>query len=314
VPFSLHLNARTGEVAAELQKAMNAPGNDLAPAALAIARVEYPALNPAAYVAALDRMGQEAAARMHDTGDDSVRAFNEYLYDEQGFAGNRERYDDPRNSFINEVLDRRIGIPISLAVVYLEVARRAGLQVDGVNFPGHFLLRAGDAVASDARSEIVIIDPFHGGAQLSEYDCRQLLRHHVGDEAAFDSALLAPASRHEIVVRMLVNLKRLYVRMRSFPQARVISSLLLGIDPAAISELRDRGLLAYHLQDFSAALRDLEEYLRLSPKSSEPADHDLIPTREDGESDASEAEEEMDDASQIWEHVKTLRKRVAGFN
>jgi regulator of sirC expression with transglutaminase-like and TPR domain len=314
VPFSLHLNARTGEVAAELQKAMNAPGNDLAPAALAIARVEYPALNPAAYVAALDRMGQEAAARMHDTGDDSVRAFNEYLYDEQGFAGNRERYDDPRNSFINEVLDRRIGIPISLAVVYLEVARRAGLQVDGVNFPGHFLLRAGHAVASDARSEIVIIDPFHGGAQLSEYDCRQLLRHHVGDEAAFDSALLAPASRHEIVVRMLVNLKRLYVRMRSFPQARVISSLLLGIDPAAISELRDRGLLAYHLQDFSAALRDLEEYLRLSPKSSEPADHDLIPTREDGESDASEAEEEMDDASQIWEHVKTLRKRVAGFN
>jgi regulator of sirC expression with transglutaminase-like and TPR domain len=314
VPFSLHLNARTGELAAELQKAMDAPGNDLAPAALAIARVEYPALNPAAYVAALDRMGQEAAARMHDTGDDSVRAFNEYLYDEQGFAGNRERYDDPRNSFINEVLDRRIGIPISLAVVYLEVARRAGLQVDGVNFPGHFLLRAGHAVASDARSEIVIIDPFHGGAQLSEYDCRQLLRHHVGDEAAFDSALLAPASRHEIVVRMLVNLKRLYVRMRSFPQARVISSLLLGIDPAAISELRDRGLLAYHLQDFSAALRDLEEYLRLSPKSSEPADHDLIPTREDGESDASEAEEEMDDASQIWEHVKTLRKRVAGFN
>jgi regulator of sirC expression with transglutaminase-like and TPR domain len=308
------LNARTGEVAAELHEAMNAPGNDLAPAALAIARVEYPALNPAAYVAALDRMGQEAAARMHDTGDDSVRAFNEYLYDEQGFAGNRERYDDPRNSFINEVLDRRIGIPISLAVVYLEVARRAGLQVDGVNFPGHFLLRAGHAVASDARSEIVIIDPFHGGAQLSEYDCRQLLRHHVGDEAAFDSALLAPASRHEIVVRMLVNLKRLYVRMRSFPQARVISSLLLGIDPAAISELRDRGLLAYHLQDFSAALRDLEEYLRLSPKSSEPADHDLIPTREDGESDASEAEEEMDDASQIWEHVKTLRKRVAGFN
>jgi regulator of sirC expression with transglutaminase-like and TPR domain len=314
VPFSLHLNARTGEVATELQKAMNAPGNDLAPAALAIARVEYPALNPAAYVAALDRMGQEAAARMHDTGDDSVRAFNEYLYDEQGFAGNRERYDDPRNSFINEVLDRRIGIPISLAVVYLEVARRAGLQVDGVNFPGHFLLRAGHAVASDARSEIVIIDPFHGGAQLSEYDCRQLLRHHVGDEAAFDSALLAPASRHEIVVRMLVNLKRLYVRMRSFPQARVISSLLLGIDPAAISELRDRGLLAYHLQDFSAALRDLEEYLRLSPKSSEPADHDLIPTREDGESDGSESEEEMDDASQIWEHVKTLRKRVAGFN
>jgi regulator of sirC expression with transglutaminase-like and TPR domain len=315
VPFSLHLNSRTGEVAAELQHAMNAPGDDLAPAALAIARVEYPSLNPGSYVAALDRMGQEAAARMQHTADDSVRAFNEYLYDEQGFSGNRDRYDDPRNSFINEVLNRRVGIPISLAVVYLEVARRAGLHVDGINFPGHFLLRARDAVTTEARSEVVIIDPFHGGAQLSEYDCRQLLRQHVGDQAAFDTALLAPATRHEIVVRMLVNLKRLYVRMRSFPQARVISSLLLVIDPAAISELRDRGLLAYHLQDFPAALRDLEEYLRLAPKSSEPAEPDLFPDQhEEGDDEAANDGEDQDDASQIWEHVKTLRKRVAGFN
>lgn len=315
MPFSLHLNARTGEVAAELQNAMNAPGADLAPAALAIARVEYPSLNPGPYVDALDRMGSEAAARMRASGDEPVRSFNEYLYDEQGFAGNREHYDDPRNSFLNEVLDRRIGIPISLAIVYLEVARRAGLQVDGVNFPGHFLLRTRDAVTTDAHSEIVIIDPFHGGARLSEYDCRQLLRQHVGDEAAFDSGLLAPATRHEIVVRVLVNLKRLYVRMRSFPQARAISSLLLGIDPAAVSELRDRGLLAYHLEDFPAALRDLEEYLRLSPKSSDWAEHDLVAEQGDeGEESAESPNEELDDASQIWEHVKTLRKRVAGYN
>jgi regulator of sirC expression with transglutaminase-like and TPR domain len=316
VPFSLHLNSRIGEVAAELENAMNAPGGDLASAALAIARVEYPSLNPGPYLATLDRMGEEAAARLRNGGGDSVRAFNEYLYDEQGFAGNRERYDDPRNSFINEVLDRRTGIPISLAVVYLEVARRAGLQVDGINFPGHFLLRARDAISSDARPEVVIIDPFHGGARLSEYDCRQLLRQHVGDEAAFDTTLLAPATRHDIVVRMLVNLKRLYVRMRSFPQARFISSLLLGIDPSAISELRDRGLLAYHLQDFPAALRDLEEYLRLVPKSSEPGEHDLIGNHgeDDSGEDERQPEADPDDATQIWEHVKTLRKRVASFN
>ncbi len=117
----------------------------------------------------------------------------------------------------------------------------------------------------------MIIDPFHGGALLSEVDCRELLRQHVGDEAAFDRSLLEPATRHQIVVRMLVNLKRLYVRMRSFPQARFISDLLLTVDPSAITELRDRGLLAYHLQDFAAALRDLEEYLRLSPRP-EPTD------------------------------------------
>jgi regulator of sirC expression with transglutaminase-like and TPR domain len=316
VPFSLHLSSRVAEVAAELERAMNAPGDDLAPAALAIARVEYPSLDTRPYLATLDRMGKEAAARLgfvsEPPHEESVRAFNEYLYDEQGFAGNRERYDDPRNSFLNEVLDRRTGIPISLAVIYLEVARRAGLRVDGVNFPGHFLLRAREGGHGDSGAEIVIIDPFHGGAQLSEYDCRQLLRQHIGDEAAFDSTLLAPATRHDIVVRMLVNLKRLYVRMRSFPQARFISSLLLGIDPSAISELRDRGLLAYHLQDFAGALRDLEEYLRLVPKSSGPADSDLHAERDaQGEADGTE---EDDDATQIWEHVKTLRKRVAGFN
>ena len=317
MPFSLHLNSRTAEVASELQKALNATGHDLAPAALAIARVEYPSLDSKPYAAMLDRMGEEAAKRLKATTHDPIRAFNEYLYDEQRFVGNRERYDDPRNSFINEVLDRRTGIPISLAVVYLEVARRAGLPVEGVNFPGHFLLRARDGGASDARSEVSIIDPFHGGARLSEYDCRQLLRQHVGDEAAFDASLLAPATRQDIVVRILVNLKRLYVRMRSFPQARFISSLLLGIEPAAISELRDRGLLAYHLQDFAAALRDLEEYLRLSPKVAEPGEHDVIAEHAssgDADDETSAAAGEADDATQIWEHVKTLRKRVAGFN
>jgi regulator of sirC expression with transglutaminase-like and TPR domain len=314
VPFSLHLSARTSEVAAELQKAIDAPGDDLAPAALAIARVEYPSLDPKPYLAQLDRMGVEARARARQIGGDPIRAFNEYLYDEQGFVGNRERYDDPRNSFINEVLDRRTGIPISLAVIYLEVAHRAGLQVDGVNFPGHFLLRVREG-NGDPRSEVAIIDPFHGGARLSEYDCRQLLRQHVGDEAAFDTSLLAPTTRHDIIVRILVNLKRLYVRMRSFPQARFVSTLLLGIDPSAISELRDRGLLAYHLQDFAAALRDLEEYLRRAPKLPDLEQHDVIAEPEGDDSDsAAHQDPELDDATQIWEHVKTLRKRVAGFN
>jgi regulator of sirC expression with transglutaminase-like and TPR domain len=313
VAFSLHLNARMGEVAAELQRAMNAPGDELAPAALAIARVEYPSLDPKPYLQMLDRMGRDVAARMEGLREHALRAFNEYLYDEQRFSGNRERYDDPRNSFINEVLDRRVGIPISLAVVYLEVARRSGLRVDGVNFPGHFLLRAPASLGRDGGVDFTIIDPFHGGAQLSEYDCRQLLRQHVGDEAAFDAALLAPATRHEIVVRMLVNLKRLYVGMRSFPQARFISSLLLGIDPSAISELRDRGLLAYHLQDFAAALRDLEEYLRLVPKAGDAADHDVLASLPAVEHLAGD-QERGDDTRQIWEHVKTLRRRVAGFN
>ena len=307
--YALNLQSRMGEVAAELERALNAPGAELGPASLTIARIEYPALEPLRYLDLLDEMGERAAQRLGSaaiSSSETIQAFNEYLYDEERFGVNRDHYDDPRNSFLNEVLDRRTGIPITLAVVYLEVARRAGLTITGVNFPGHFLLRAPGGMAGDD----LIIDPFHGGALLSEFDCRQLLRNHVGDEAAFDRSLLAPATRHDIVVRMLVNLKRLYVRMRSFPQARFISTLLLTADPSAVHELRDRGLLAYHLEDFSSALRDLEEYLRLSPGHNvEEPEFDIA--EEGQEEDGDEAQ---DDTTRVLDHVKALRRRVASFN
>ncbi|HEX5475308.1 MAG TPA: transglutaminase-like domain-containing protein [Vicinamibacterales bacterium] len=293
------LDGRSARVADDLMAAMNAPGESLAPAALAIAGIEYPALDPEPYLQRLERMGEMAAARLLRAGDAGggarVASFNAYLYEELGFSGNREHYDDPRNSFLNEVLDRRTGIPISLAVVYLELARRAGLHVEGINFPGHFLVRAID----DPGERDLIVDPFHSGALLSETDCRRLLQQHFGDEAAYDRGLLARATRQEIVTRMLVNLKRLYVRMRSFPQARMASDLLLAVDPSAVAELRDRGLLSYQMEDFAAALRDLESYLRLLPRHA----------------DASDSEDPPDeDASRVWEHVKALRRHVAGFN
>jgi regulator of sirC expression with transglutaminase-like and TPR domain len=315
VPFSLDLQARALQVAEELRRALDAPGGGLASAALAIAGVEYPNLDAAASLAVLDELGAGAAARIDPARGslpEVVRALNEFFYDECGFTGNRQRYDDPRNSFLNEVLERRTGLPITLAIVYIEVARRAGVRVEGVSFPGHFLMRvpvegAGDRPAGDD----LILDPFHGGALLSEFDCRQILREHVGDEAAFSPDLLAPATRLAVIARMLVNLKRLYVRMRSFPQARFVSSLLLAVDPSAIAELRDRGLLAYHLQDFAAALRDLEEYLRLAPKGAELGD---LTTNPDEAEDADPDVRPPDDSAQIWEHVKTLRRRVASFN
>ncbi|HET7696869.1 MAG TPA: transglutaminase-like domain-containing protein [Vicinamibacterales bacterium] len=306
----LSLQARLPRIADDLLRSIDEPGEALAPAAFAIAGVEYPALDSAPYLQRLERMGEAAAGRLRRQPAAGARALiatlNAYLYEELGFSGNREHYDDPRNSFLNEVFDRRIGIPISLAIVYLEIGRRAGMKLEGVNFPGHFLVRA-PAEPAGADDDL-IIDPFHSGALLSEVDCRQLLRQHVGDEAAFDRRLLATATRQQIVVRMLVNLKRLYVRMRSFPQARAIADLLLAVDPSALAELRDRGLLAYHMEDFAAALRDLETYLRLMPRDSAPPEaHVGVADRDaDGEADSESA--------QIWEHVKTLRRRVAGFN
>jgi regulator of sirC expression with transglutaminase-like and TPR domain len=173
----------------------------------------------------------------------------------------------------------------------MEIARRAGLQVDGINFPGHFLVRCPQAHSGHQ----LVIDPFHSGALLSEHNCRLLLQKHVGSEVAFSRSLLAPATRSQILVRMLLNLKRIYVHMRSFPQARDITELLLALTPSALSELRDRGLLAYQLNDVTGALRDLQAYLKLSSMSE--------PDKE------ARAEHQ-----QIWEHVKTLRRRVAALN
>jgi len=281
-----------------LTQAMNAPGTSLAPAALVIARIEFPRLDPLPYLNQLDALGDAAAnavsrAAMDDGSTPArVTALNEFLFEEMQFSGSND-YEDPRNSCLNEVLDRRTGIPITLAVVYMEVARRAGIQIDGVNFPGHFLVRCPDM--NDAMGAGLIIDPFHGGALLSEHKCRVLLQKHVGSKIAFSKALVAPATRSEIVVRMLLNLKLLYVHMRSFPQARVITEMLLSLNPSALSELRDRGLLAYHLNDVTGALRDLQTYLKLS-------------NVKDMDKDA------RDEHEQIWEHVKTLRRRVASLN
>ncbi|MGH9147966.1 MAG: SirB1 family protein [Vicinamibacterales bacterium] len=287
----------------EFGRLASSPDEDLASPALLIPLLEFPQLNAAPYLARLDAMGLEVKARLAARGLDPhaasafelVNELNDYLFEEQKFTGNRERYEDPRNSFLNQVLERRTGIPITLALVYLEVARRSGVRVVGVNFPGHFLVRIPAGRAAHSLAEDLIIDPFHGGALLSEPDCRRLLKKHVGEDAAFDPELLAAASKPQILSRMLLNLKRIYVRMRSFPQARDVTELLLAVDPSALTELRDRGLLAYHLNDFSAALRDLSHYLQLTP--SEPADS-----------------ETATDHDQIWEHVKTLRRRVASFN
>ena len=284
------------------------PDPDLAVAALMIARIEYPRLDAGPYLDRLDAFGREAKLRVDAAietpgaappradPDDYTRvmALNRYLFGELRFVGNSVTYEDPRDSFLNEVLERRTGIPITLALVYMEVARRAGVRVEGVNFPGHFLLRC-RAQHGAAHVDDLIIDPFHGGALLSEDACRERLRRHDGDETGAESPLLVHATKPQILARMLLNLKRLYVQMHSFPQALDITDLLRAVDPSAINELRDRGLLSYQLKDFSSALRDLQAYLRLSGSAPLEAD-------------------DREEHAQIWEHVKTLRRRVAALN
>lgn len=159
------------------------------------------------YVRALDRLAEqalEARDELQDRSFASARAVTRVLFVERGFRGNTEDYYDPRNSFLHQVLDRRVGIPISLSVLYLEVARRIGLTVSGVGFPGHFLIRAHDG------DRAVVIDPFNGGAVLGKDDLQALLVRAVGPEAKLDPAHLAPVSKPAILTRMLVNLAGVY--------------------------------------------------------------------------------------------------------
>lgn len=287
-------------LAEQIADCADRPGPELAAPALLVARIEYPKLDPAPY---LDRLDQIGDAAFHfvakDAGHDSplagrIDALNRYLFGELGFAGNREQFDDPRNSCLNEVLDRKTGLPITMAIVYIEVARRAGIRAEGINYPGHFLARCLQDLHTDDASEGMIVDPFHGGAILGEAEVRKLLEPHMND-AAFAPSLLARATRRQILVRMLLNLKNLYVKMHSFPQARATTDALLALQPSSLADLRDRGLLAYHMNDFSHALHDLEAYLKVARLSDQD-------------------EDQKKETEQVWEHVKTLRRRVAQLN
>jgi regulator of sirC expression with transglutaminase-like and TPR domain len=282
----------------DLEAALARDPIDLASVALILARLEYPAVQPGPYLDLLDRLGDEARKRVGRIRGRSIRArvaaLNGLLFGDERFAGNRGYYDDFRNSYLNVVLERRLGIPITLALVYMEVARRVNIDVQGVSFPGHFLMLVPPAGTDH---EGLLLDPFAGGAEMHLADCRRLLATQIGQAGEgrpFDRSLLRPCTHRHIVARMLNNLKRTYLEQHAYGRARRVTDLLLSVDRAMLSELRDRGLLAYHLDDCPAALRDLEDYFRLR-------------TWKDDEPDREERD-------QILDHIKTLRRRIAGWN
>lgn len=282
------------------------PGeDDLAEAALHLASIEYPSLDVGMSMAELARLSDEAARHVQEQVASRdvlahLQAFGGYLFDVQGFTGNLSDYDNPRNSFLNDVIARRTGVPITLAVIYMHMGRRAGLWLEGINFPGHYLVRCKGLLGDMAPTEDLVLDPFHGGVVLTERDCRRLLEKHAGEDVRFSRSVLAPAFKLDTLIRMLVNLKRAFARRRSFRQAREATSLLLALDPGSLTELRDRGLLSYQLGHYNAALDDLERYLALTSRRRRP--------------DESRDEEEGEEFEALWEHVKNLRRRIASLN
>ncbi|MGA9521807.1 MAG: transglutaminase-like domain-containing protein [Myxococcaceae bacterium] len=243
-----------------LSQSFHASADRLDLAALAVAALEYPSLDIERTQDHLDRLARRVVAARTDswTPVDQVEALRTVLVEEEDLRGNEARYHDPENSFINRVLDQKRGIPISVSVVWLEVARRAGIPLYGVGFPGHFLV----AIGRDGGR--LVVDPFNGGKLLSTEDCEALLRQ-VVPEARLSDALFAPTPVREIVWRMLMNLKRIYLSRGDQLRAIKVQDLLLQLAPDHPLELRTRAALLSSLGAYRAALSDLERVMQLGP-------------------------------------------------
>ncbi|MGB5972456.1 MAG: tetratricopeptide repeat protein [Nodosilinea sp.] len=237
----------------------------LARAALYIAQEEYPYLEADDHLAMLDRMAETLSQRL--PADlyplKIIRAVNDYLFGELNFRGNSEEYYDPRNSFLNDVLERRVGIPITLSLVYLELAHRVGFPMVGVSVPGHFLIRP------TVDEMDIFVDPFHRGEIMFEQDCRSRLKQMFGDAARLEPHHLAPIAPAMFLVRMITNLKMIYLQNRDVPKAMDAIDRILLIYPEAVGEWRDRGLINYQQGQLDNARLDLERYLYERPEASD---------------------------------------------
>lgn len=245
---------------------------DLVEAALLLAAEEYANLDTRHYRRLIDRLCDGARARVGEAAigargglgpGEVVAALNRYLFEECGFRGNRDAYYDPRNSFLNEVLDRRLGIPITLALLYIEVGRRVGLPLVGIGFPGHFL------VGCDAPDGRLLIDPFEGGRLLTDMDCVALLARLHGRPVPLARHYLAPIGARAFLLRMLSNLKAIYLGREDLCRALAAVERILLVTPDAIEERRDRGLLHLRREAFSLAASDLEAYLQARPEAQD---------------------------------------------
>ncbi|MEM9542838.1 MAG: transglutaminase-like domain-containing protein [Cyanobacteria bacterium P01_E01_bin.42] len=238
---------------------------DLAKAALYIACEEYADLDPEEYLNALDIMAQEVKKRLPETAYPlkTIQIFNHYFYEELQFQGDRENYYDPRNSFLNKVLDRRRGIPITLSLVYLEIAKRIDFPMVGINMPGHFLIRP------DFDDAGIFVDVFNNGEILFEQDCETLLEQIYNQPVKLEPHFFAPVTKKRFLARMLTNLKLIYLNRQKLKQAVTAVERILLLFPDTLAEIRDRGLLYYRLNLWSQAKSDLEFYVNNAPPTLE---------------------------------------------
>ncbi len=240
----------------EFRSAVQRPATkiDLAWAALLYARDAYPDLDPMLYLNQLDEWAADIQPDIA-ASIDPIATLNRFLFEDLRFDGNRRFYGDPRNSYLNQVIDRRLGLPITLSVLYIEVARRLGLQVEGIGLPGHFIVRYVDQDGAH------YLDPFHQGRRLTSEDCRNLVIDLSSGKLEFQPVMLEPVDARQILTRMLTNLKNAYVQEQQFDQALPVVERLLDLASDEPAHLRDLGLLHFQLNHYGPALETLNRYL-----------------------------------------------------
>jgi regulator of sirC expression with transglutaminase-like and TPR domain len=237
---------------------------DLAQAALLIAAEEGTHVDVAHYLSLIDELGQAGAVRVAAHPGAGIDAFNEFIFEEKRFRGNQTEYYDPRNSFLNDVLDRRVGIPITLSIVYMEVGSRAGLETQGVGMPGHFLVRAREAGSLEAS----LVDPFDGRI-VDRDDCQARLDELFEGNVSLSEEHLRSSSAREILVRLLTNLKAIYARAQMHRQALAAVERIIMLQPQDAAEQRDRGALLAQLDRLPEAIWSMKLYLQLAPRASD---------------------------------------------
>jgi len=240
---------------------------DLSEASLVIALEEYPALQIDRYLEQIDRWSVAIRERVEGSHDVEriVEEINRFLYEQEGFHGEADDYYDPRNAFLNEVLDRHAGLPIALSIVYIEISRRLGIQMTGVSLPGRFLVKVTGPWGE------ILLDPFDEGRVLSTQECQKLMDEVYGGGVRLREHHLRSFSKRQILARLLSHLKSLYLRRRDLPGAMASIDRLLILDSKDPFEIRDRGVVAMQMHDYRQAILDFEEYLELMPHADDRA-------------------------------------------
>ncbi len=238
---------------------------DLAEVALRLACDEYPSLDVEACLAEVDALAHEARRLVRGSLEARLGGLCRYLFHELGFRGNQTDYYDPRNSYFNEVLDRRLGIPITLSAVTMAVGRRVGLDIQGVGLPGHFVAKA------VADGQEVLFDPYHGGRLLTPEQCEAMVERTTGEPFRLSVEVLQPASLGLIVQRMLSNLKAIYLRQGDFRRAVRVMDRLVQLVPDDTQQRRDLGAALLQARQPGKAINHLQAYLDASPSASDAA-------------------------------------------